>query len=277
MPDRLTSAPAAAKPDIIKIAAIPLDIRFADTEHNLLQAERAVRALDVDTDVAVLPELFSTSFIADKALMASKAEPEEGPTLTLVKKLAADTGIAIAGSYLASEGGEYLNRGFFVAPDGTVATYDKRHLFCLSPEARQCRAGSALPPVVTYKGVRFKLIICYDLRFPVWCRQNEEFDALLVPANWPNVRAYAWHHLLIARAIENQAVVVGADCSGTDDYGNYDGMTAIYDAMGKPLGLSTDNPAPTDAVYASFAPGSLRKLRASLPFLSDADSFDIEL
>ncbi len=274
MPDRLTSA---TKTDTLKIAAIPLAIKFADTTFNLSAAERAVRSLDNDTDVAVLPELFTTSFIADPALMADRAEGDDWPTVGRIKALASETGTAIAGSYLHKENGDFLNRGFFITPEGTATFYDKRHLFCLSPESRQCKRGSAEPPVVRYKGCGFKLIICYDLRFPVWCRQREEFDALLVPANWPNARAYAWHHLLIARAIENQAVVVGADCSGTDHYGNYDGMATIYDAMGKPIGEPSPKDAPDAPIYASFSVSRLRELRTSLPFLSDADRFDIRL
>lgn len=276
MSDRLTSelpVEDGLVKDELKIASIPLDIRWADVAYNLEEAGRVIRSLDSDTDVAVLPELFTTAFISDPALMAVKAEEGEGVTLASVKALAAETGIAIAGSYLCVENGEYLNRGFFVTPEGETAFYDKRHLFCLSPESKLCRRGETDMAVVNYKGWNIGVIICYDLRFPAFCRnRGQRYDVLLVPANWPQVRAYAWHHLLIARAIENQAIVVGADRAGTDEYGTYDGMTEIYDAMGKPVGVHTTS---VDAVYATQSLSRLRKMRGALPFGKDADDFAI--
>ncbi len=286
MSDRLTTQktlPDGAQ-DELKCAAIALDIHWGDVFQNLRETEALVKALPRDTDVAVLPELFTTAFIADPAIMAEKAEENDGPTLSTLKRLAASTGIAIAGSFLCAENGDFMNRGFFVTPSGDVTTYDKRHLFCLSPESKICRGGTEQAPVVNYKGWNIALIICYDLRFPAWCRnQRQRYDILLVPANWPNVRAYAWHHLLIARAIENQAIVIGADRAGADHYGEYDGMTEIYDAMGKPEGehaVLKPESMPgleCEVVYASNSLSRLRKLRQSLPFGADADQFAFQL
>ena len=275
MSDRLNGAPENGIKEELGIAAIPLDIRWAEPQRNLLEAERIVRTLGPGTDIAVLPELFTTAFIDDPSLIGDVAEGSEGPTMMAVRKLAAETGIAIAGSFLCVEHRVYLNRGFFVTPEGGTTFYDKRHLFCLSPEATLFGRGDDEVPIVCYKGWNIAIVVCYDLRFPAWCRnRGQRYDVLLVAANWPHARAYAWHHLLIARAIENQAVVVGADRSGTDDYGCYDGMTAVYDPMGQPVGESdtSDFRAP---VYASETLTRLRKLRRSLPFGNDADDFSL--
>lgn len=276
MPDRLTP-PAGVAPakDLLKIAAIPLDIRQGEPAHNLAEAGRIIRSLEADTDLAVLPELFTTAFVADPDRLVEAAEEADGPTVKAIRDLAAETGVAIAGSYLCVSGGVYLNRGFIVTPAGDAAFYDKRHLFCLSPEARLYRRGAEEMPVVSVNGWNIAIAVCYDLRFPAWCRnRGQRYDALLVPANWPQAREYAWRHLLIARAIENQAVVVGADRTGTDDYGVYDGLTEIYDPMGQPVGRVS---GPDGVVYASESLARLRKLRRSLPFGMDADDFSITL
>lgn len=276
MSDRLNaSSDVAEGKDALKIAAIPLDIRKADVGHNLRETERILGSLDDDTDLAVLPELFTTAFIDDPVQLAELAEGTDGPAMTAVRRLAGDRGMAIAGSFLCVEEGVYLNRGFVVTPSGDAVFYDKRHLFCLSPEASLCRAGRDVMPVVGYKGWNIAIAVCYDLRFPAWCRnRGQRYDVLLVPANWPQAREYAWNHLLIARAIENQAVVVGADRSGSDAYGCYDGLTAVYDPMGKPVGAVS---GADGVVYATVSLERLRKLRRSLPFGKDADGFTLDL
>lgn len=281
MPDRLNSISEDAAKETLRIAAIPLDIRYADVRGNLELAARAVGYLPSDTDIAVFPELFTTSFVADPDTLRDVAEAPEGETMSAIRALAADSGIALAGSYLCAEDGDYINRGFFVTPAGEAVYYDKRHLFCLSPEARLYRGGRGEIPVAQYKGWNIALAICYDLRFPAWCRnRGQRYDVLLIPANWPEARRYAWSHLLIARAIENQAIVVGANRSGTDAYGTYDGMTEIYDAMGQPVGVvNPARDAETDSavVSADLSLSRLRKIRSSLPFGNDADDFAITL
>lgn len=261
-----------------KIALLPMDIVWADRSANLDSLERAMASLDRDTDLAVLPELFTTGFIPDRdrALEhACAADEHDDSTLRCLRRLASEHCCAIAGSYLRRDtDGGLVNYGVVVEPSGEYTSYSKRHLFCLSQESRICEAGRSLPPVVRYRGMNISMVICYDLRFPAWCRnQGLRYDILLIPANWPVVREYAWHHLLIARAIENQAIVVGANRSGHDDYGDYDGTSQVYDYMGKPLCMLPDDPK--GWIYATVNKAPLEKYRTHFPFSSDADSFEI--
>lgn len=208
-------------------------------------------------------------------------------TLAAVKLWSSRFNMAIAGSFLASIGSKIVNRGFFVEPSGETTFYDKHHLFCLSAESRLFTQGVENPPVIRFRGWNISMIVCYDLRFPVWCRNSgQRYDILLVPANWASARSYAWRHLLIARAIENQAVVVGANRSGHDDYGDYDHQSFIFDPMGKELapsatkhtgdasGLETAI-APDGFIYAGYDMTQMSKIRSYLPVGNDADRFSI--
>lgn len=257
----------------LTVTALPLDIIYADRDANLAAAEAAIAQLPL-TDVLVLPELFTTSFVKDAELLRELSEPDDGGrTIAWARRIAAERRMAVCGSFAACDSeGKLRNRGFIVLPSGEVTYADKRHLFCLSDESRNCAAGTTAPPVVTINGWRVAMIICYDLRFPAWCRNRGlSYDVMLVPANWPQVRSYAWHHLLIARAIENQAYWVGCDRSGLDDYGCYDGMSQIYDAMGKPIGCN----GAAGIVTATLSHSDLERNRRKMPAYNDADNFTI--
>lgn len=263
--------------DNIKVAAIPLDIVWADPERNRANAAALIDRLDADTDIAVLPELFTTAFMADTDAMKLVAETPDGPTVSWARRLAAERDMAVAGSFLCVDGDRYFNRGFFVKPDGSVTFYDKHHLFCLSPEAKVYTHGGDPVPAVSFRGWNVAMIICYDLRFPVWCRNRKHrYDLLLVSANWPHARGFAWTQLLSARAIENQVPVVGANRSGRDDYGDYDGLSLIMDPMGR-IVTSTTAEDSLKPITASFSHESLTRYRRQLPVGSDADDFEIIL
>lgn len=227
--------------DPLSVAAISLDIAFADKRANLDEAVRSILSLG-DTAVAVLPELFTTGFIKDAEATRRLAETDSGETITTLKSLSARTGTAICGSFIATDGteGKIYNRCFFITPDGAMTTYDKHHLFVLGEEADIYSPGQTRPPVIEYLGWKFSMACCYDLRFPCWLRNSvvddaPAFDVLIIPANWPDERAYAWHHLIIARAIENMVYVIGANRSGEDPWGTYQDLTEIVDYKGKPL------------------------------------------
>lgn len=259
-------------PDL-KIAALSLDIEYCQPEDNMARVEDMVAHLEDDTDIIVLPELFSTSFIADKEELAKYAEPNDGPTLTALREISYERHCLVAGSFAAVENGNFFNRGFMIHPDGNTEYYDKRHLFSVSAEAKVFTRGRGPMPVMDFKGWNVSMIICYDLRFPVWSRNvNHRYDVLLVPANWPISRGYAWTHLLIARAIENQCIVVGANRGGEDDYGEYDDMSQIFDAVGMPIGEST---ASGSVVTAEVSAKELEEARRRLPAHFDADDFCI--
>ncbi len=260
--------------DHLHIAAIPLDIALADKQANLNAVENALSGLEAHTDLVVLPELFSTGYINDHDTLIELSETTSGPTISRLKELAHSYGTAIAGSYLTRLGGELRNRAFFIEPSGEEAYYDKAHLFGISRESKDLHGGEDRSPIVRYRGWNISMIVCYDLRFPVWCRNvDNHYDLLIVPSNWPESRDYAWHQLLIARAIENQAYVVGANRGGMDQFGVYpQSMTQIYDYTGKPVGTSTQD----GTVTATIDRQAMNEARRKMPVINDADTFTID-
>lgn len=261
--------------DRLTIAAIPLDIAWGDTDENIFAAAAAIEALPHIPDVIVLPELFSTGYIADSEQLRRLAQDwRNSAAIATITEWARRYNAAICGSLTVAEDGNVFNRAVFVEPSGEISYYDKRHLFALSKEAKHITAGRRLSPVVRFRGWNIAMAICYDIRFPAWCRnQGLRYDVLLVPANWPQAREYAWQSLLKARAIENQAYVVGANRSGSDDFGIYDNQTFVYDPLGKPIGDVSD----TGIVTATFSRDNLQQLRRSFPVSLDADRFEIGL
>lgn len=290
-------APADMTPEpgcgtMLRVSALPLDIAEGDVELNLRRARAMLDLMPADTDVAVLPEMFTTAFMKDTDSMLELAVSAAPRTMEALRLWAVEYDCAIAGSIIARNDAGFVNRGFIVLPGEEPVYYDKRHLFCLSPEARLLTPGRELPPVVRFRGWNISLIVCYDLRFPVWTRNTgQQTDLLLVPANWPLSRGYAWRQLLIARAIENQEVVVGADRGGADGFGFYDGMSMIVDPMGVPVAPApaerpVDMPSPAaegisvptdygEILSARFSLDEVRKLRKRMPVGCDADTFHI--
>ncbi len=260
----------------LDVAVVSLDVVAARPEENIDRVERLMESVPNQADVVVLPELFTTGFVQDKELLGRIADDAAGGMARqAVSRLAKRYDVAMCGSMAVNGGGKFYNRAFFIEPSGRTVFYDKRHLFCLSSEAEIFSRGRHLMPVVEYKGWKIAMMVCYDLRFPVWSRNRQNaYDMLIVPANWPQAREYAWTHLLIARAIENQAVVVGANRSGSDDYGNYDGLSFIYDAMGRPIGHDIQG-API--VMASLTLADIAKVRRRMPAYASADDFEVRL
>lgn len=255
------------KYDEMKVAALPLDIRSGDPEANRRMAQIMIEALPQGVDILVLPELFTTGFVPDAAMCAGMAETNDGPTMQLIRSLAASRGMAIAGTFLAREDEQLFNRAFFVEPGGDAMFYDKRHLFMLSDEPKIITPGTALPPTYRYRGWNVSIIVCYDLRFPAWCRNLDlRYDLLLVPANWPKRRRHAWKSLLEARAIENQAYVVGANRGGAD----FENETYMIDYMGKIMSVDQ-----TSTVFATFQKSTLDAFRRDFPVWKRADRFTL--
>lgn len=260
------------KPDI-SLAAIPLNTLWCERDSNLQALSDSIAALPEKPDVAVIPELFSTGFISDPDTAHEMAETTAETTMQTVRLLAATHRMAISGSFLCRDGRRLVNRAFFVEPGGDEVFYDKRHLFCLSDESKILVPGSYRPPIFRFRGWNFSMAVCYDLRFPVWCRNSGPlYDILLVPANWPDARAFAWQQLLSARAIENQAVVIGANRSGRDSAGSYDGQTFIIDPLGHTIASSPGKALPA---IARISGTKFEKLRTDFPVASDADQFNI--
>ncbi len=262
----------------IKVAMLPLDIRQADPARNVADVISYASSLDHDTDILALPELFSTGFIIDPDEASRLAEPTDGPTMTALRSLARKGGFAITGSFICrASDGTLRNRAFFINPDATgdddTRYYDKHHLFVLSDEKRIFKAGEELPPVTPFRGWNIAVTVCYDLRFPVWLRNTScRYDMMIIPANWPDSRAYAWRSLLVARAIENQAVYVGVNRSGTDDYGTYSpDLTIAADALG-----TITEPRQSGLVrYVVFSLDTIHTLRKRFPVHLNADPFTL--
>ncbi len=258
-----------------KVTLIESNPIWGDVKANIEQLHRHLLNVPEDTDLVVLPELFSTGFMTgDKEAASTVAERISGDTITLLHRLAAERHIAFAGSFLASTASRLYNRAFFIEPNGDDVFYDKHHLFNPGGENEVFTAGTTTAPIIRYRGINFKLIVCYDLRFPVFCRNNKcEYDVLLVVANWPLARIHAWRTLLTARAIENQCYVCGVNRCGTtpDGLDHGEGTSVVLDYRGKVIGERMGSPV----ITADLSPASLQAFRDKFPAWRDADSFTI--
>lgn len=260
------------------VAAVELDVAHADKKANLDAAASAVAALGGGVDVVLLPEMFSTGYILEPTLARRLAEPSDGPTIDWAAQLAARCNCAIAGTFIALDhDGHLFNRAFFTEPSGETAYYDKRHLFAPGGEDRTYTPGHTRSPIVRFRGWNVAMAVCYDLRFPVWLRNvGLAYDLLLVAANWPDARKYAWCQLLLARAIENQAYVVGCNRSGSDEGGKYSGSSLIADPRGVVVSTEAHTPDGTRYVAATLMRSSVDDMRSKLPVALSADRFTLE-
>lgn len=254
----------------MRISLIQYDIAWENKETNLDFLSDQLKSLAGQTDIVVLPEMFSTGFSMKSSLLA---EPMNGLTITTLKKWAYKYDFAIAGSFICNENEHYFNRAFFIPPQKPLFHYDKRHLFRMGEEPQYFHAGKQTG-LFTYQGWNIRLAICYDLRFPVWLRNsNNAYDLLLLVANWPASRIQVWDTLLAARAIENQCYVCGVNRIGTDGLGlPYPGHSMLLDARGKCLIRSADNQTAISTVEIQL--DALQHFRKKFPVWKDADNFE---
>ncbi len=259
----------------LRVSLIEDNIVWGDKQSNLEQLKRNVQNVPEDTDLLVLPELFSTGFIVDSRERAMElAERNIDETISFIHRLASEYHFAIAGSFLAHTAGQLFNRAFFIEPGGEETFYDKRHLFTFAGEDQVFKQGFKLAPIIRYRGVNIKVIVCYDLRFPVFCRNvNNSYDILLVVANWPKVRENAWRQLLVARAIENEAYVLGVNRCGEDPQGIVysEGSSCILDFKGKLITERGTSPI----IAADLSLPALARFREKFPAWKDADEFKL--
>lgn len=252
----------------MKVTILQRNIEWANPQVNVSRADEVMSA-QADTDLFVLPEMFSTGFCTQPEGIAESADSE---TLQWMKRKAAELDCAVAGSVAVCQEGRFYNRFYFVSPDGAVRHYDKKHLFTYGGEHKHFTAGTERV-VVTFRGVRILLAVCYDLRFPVWARNRGDYDMILYVASWPTPRIDAWSTLLRARAIENQCYVAGVNRVGNDPYCAYPGGSVIIDPYGKTLAECPWN----EESYASAEINMevLEQFRKKFPVLSDADAFTL--
>lgn len=229
----------------------------------------ALMATAGDTDIIVLPEMFASGFSMQPERCA---ETMDGPTVAWMQARAREHDAAVCGSLVIEADGHYVNRFVWAAPGGDLAVYDKRHCFALAKEHEHYAAGTERV-IIDYHGWRIAPFVCYDLRFPVWCRYPQGCDLMIFVANWPTPRRYAWSTLLRARAIENQCYVAGVNRVGRDaNDKDYPGESAVLDALGAPLVACGDQPI---VVTTTLSRAALSELREQLPFYRDADEFEL--
>ena len=255
------------------VTLVQMDIKWGEADANRSMAETLMINAP-KSDIYVLPEMFTTGFVTDPCEVV---KDNGGESVLWMQKVSNQLDAAVVGSVAIMEDGLYYNRVFFVKPGGDVVTYDKRHLFTYGGEDKRYTAG-ADRVIVEWRGVKFLLQVCYDLRFPVFSRNKladgdvAEYDCALYVASWPSSRRRVWNVLLQARAIENQSYVVGVNRVGTDPVCTYNGGTTLVDAYGKVVAVAEDEQQQT--VTATLDMESLSRFRKKFPVLADGDLKD---
>ena len=284
----------------MRVALLQYSIAWADKETNLRQAEQRIAALAGKADVAILPEMFATGFCTNHPELA---ETMDGEIMTTLQRIADQYEIAIVGSFIClptppaagvcyspaevllkqvvdvvvkSAPFKLVNRGFMVVPHGEVQIQDKRHLYAhggedlfFQPAEKRC--------IFEYQGVKILLLVCYDLRFPVWARNQSgsDYDIILVVANWPDIRIQYWDALIAARATENQCYIAAVNCVGDDGMGlHYNGHSVAYDTRLQPIVSFADDEEGTK--IADFDIAKLHHFREVLPLWKDVDHFELK-
>lgn len=260
----------------LKITIIQSNLHWQDRTANVAMFKEKIISIQEDTDLIILPEMFSTGFTMDATHNAEHHnEDEHLPTVTEMFHWAKLKNTAICGSIIVEELGAYYNRLFFVKPDGSYTIYDKRHLFRMAGEDEHYTQGTD-KLIVEYKGWKICPLICYDLRFPVWSRNvDNAYDVLVYVANWPASRSTAWQTLLKARAVENLAYCVGVNRVGSDENDfHYSGNSAIINYKGDVLYEKEDQ----EAIHTiTLSKDELTEFRTKFPAHLDADEFEIIL
>lgn len=264
----------------LSITTIQTDIYWENKSANLEMLTKKMETIPPGAEIVILPEMFSTGFSMQSAQLA---EPMDGSTVKWMKKIASAHKIILTGSVIIEEGGRFFNRLIWMQPDGKYGFYDKRHLFAFASENGSYTAGRKRL-IASVKGWKINLQICYDLRFPVWIRQQydihnnpakePEYDLIIFVANWPESRKHAWKTLLQARAIENQCYVVGVNRVGKDGNNIYhSGDSMVVDPLGETL-YARANQEEINTIILHKE--KLAEVRSKFPFGKDAEFFSIE-
>ena len=254
--------------DELNLLLVQSRLRWRKPAENRAHLQSLIENRAAEADIVIFPETFTTGFLGETA---ETDEGMDGETVGWMQKMAADLNTVLAGSAAIDDRGR-RNRFLWVEPGGQVRFYDKRHLFAYVGEDQRYVAGSTRL-VVEYRGWRICPQICYDIRFPVWCRNRNDYDLMLVVANWPGARITAWSSLLKARAIENQCYVAAVNRVGKD--GNdfaYPGASVVHDPLGEPLVKLGDA---EECASASIKLSEVISVRENLPFSLEADRFEL--
>lgn len=254
----------------MKVALIQSSLFWENPTANRNYFEEKIYAIQEQVDLIVLPEMFTTGFTMNPSAVA---ETMQGETILWLQSLAKAKNSAITGSLIIEENKNYYNRLVFVFPSGEVQFYNKRHLFTLAGEDKVYTSGKD-KLIIEYKGFKICPLICYDLRFPVFARNVEEYDLLIYVANWPKTRTNAWDILLKARAVENMCYTIGVNRIGLDANNfEYVGHSQGVDFLGNYILEPQEN----EGVFiAELNKERLLESRNKLGFLNDRDFFELE-
>jgi omega-amidase len=268
----------------LKITIIQSNLHWENKDANLNMFSEKLAGINTETDLVILPEMFTTGF----SMAPEKfAEPVNGRTVNWLREKAKEKNCVITGSFMCEENGNYFNRLIWMKADGTYSFYDKRHLFSMGDENNHYSKGNK-KIIEEINGWKICPLICYDLRFPVWSRNkvqgskfqssfsNDAYDLLIYVANWPERRSHPWKTLLLARAIENQCYVAGVNRTGNDGNEIYhSGDSAVINAKGEIISKMKGEEESIETITLKYS--ELRAFRKAFPVLKDADNFDLRL
>lgn len=255
----------------MKISVIQPELVWEKKAENFSALEVIISPLYNKTDIVVLPEMFNTGFSMNTHRLGEEGDAE---TIQWLRVIAKKGNLGICGSYIAKENSKFLNRWVFVSSEGDYWHYDKRHLFSIGDEDKFFTSGKSRL-IFTFRGIRISPFICYDLRFPVWSRNRNDYDLAIYSANWPEARTDVWETLLKARAIENQCFVAGSNIIGTDGAGiKYKGDSLIIGPRGETIAKARSNEA--CSVSADLSVSELTEFRKKFSVFNDADEFIIK-
>jgi predicted amidohydrolase len=256
----------------MKISIIQSDLVWEDKSRNLSNLRELISPLNNQTDIVVLPEMFSTGFSMN---VDQLSESPAGETFHWMRKIAQNGNFGVCGSYIVKEGHNFFNRWVFISPQQEQWYYDKRHLFSMADENKFFSVGRSRL-IFSFRGIRISPYICYDLRFPVWSRSRNDCDLIIYAANWPESRRDVWITLLKARAIENQCFVVGSNRLGTDGKNiKYCGDSVLINPRGEII--SSDEPGKEVCITGEISMEELSGFRKKFPVFNDSDNFTINI
>lgn len=256
----------------LKVALYQSDIIWEDIAKNIEAYSLKIKSLEEAVDIIILPEMFTTGFSMHPERLA---ETMNGKGINWMKETAKEMNTSICGSLIIQENKKYVNRYLHIFPNGEIEFYDKRHLFRMGNEHEHYNSGSKRL-IYNLNDWRVHALVCYDLRFPVWSRNRNEYDLLIYVANWPESRREVWKKLLMARAIENQCYVIGVNRVGKDGTGiTYSGDSMVIDPRGNPIVKSQDYQE--EIITTEISLEELDEFREKFPVMLDADDFEIDL
>ena len=253
----------------INIAIVQTSIKWEDTKGNLNNYDQIINSINPGVDIIFFPEMFNTGFSMN---VEKIAESMDGLTVSWLKNCALTKNVCVVATLAVKENKNFYNRLVWAYPNGKITLYDKRHTFTLAGESKVYSKGKT-KTIIDYKGWKFLPQVCYDLRFPVWSRNDSDYDVLFYLANWPTPRISHWKKLLISRAIENMSYCVGVNIVGSDPENKYNGYSCIINPNGEHCVDMTENEA---VIYYQLNKSDINNIRKSLNFLDDKDDFTLK-